>query len=306
MTIMEPVPPSGDQVELVHGGRRAVVVEVGGGLREYTVDGAPVLDGYAAEEMCSGGRGQTMIPWPNRVDGGRYDLDGRTLRLALSEPERGNAIHGLTRWAAWRVLERTASRVELGHRLHPQPGYPFTLDCRLAYELTAAGLSVRTSATNAGDRRCPYGTGAHPYLTVGTETVDEAVLTAPAARYLPTDERGIPTGTEDVAGTPYDFRGGRPLGGTPLDHAFTGLERDADGIARVGLRAGSGRAVTLWLDEGYPYLELFTGDSLSAERRRRGLGVEPMTCAPNAFRTGEGLRMLEPGETATATWGITT
>ena len=29
-------------------------------------------------------------------------------------------------------------------------------------------------------------------------------------------------------------------------------------------------------------------------RRRRSLAIEPMTCAPNAFVTGDGLRVLEP------------
>lgn len=56
--------PSGVQVELVHSDQRAVVVEVGGGLREYAVAGRPVLDGYGAAEMGSSGRGQTLIPWP--------------------------------------------------------------------------------------------------------------------------------------------------------------------------------------------------------------------------------------------------
>jgi aldose 1-epimerase len=50
---------------------------------------------------------------------------------------------------------------------------------------------------------------------------------------------------------------------------------------------------------------LFTGDSLpDASRRRGGLGVEPMTCAPNAFASGDGLRVLEPGESFSAAWGI--
>jgi aldose 1-epimerase len=297
--------PSGDQVELVRGGQRAVLVEVGGGLREYTVDGEPVLDGYPAAEMCGGGRGQTMIPWPNRVDGGRYDFAGRSRQLPLTESERGNAIHGLTRWANWAVLERSADRAVLGHRLHPQPGYPFLLDCRIEYALTDTGLTVRTTATNTGAEPAPYGTGAHPYLAVGAGTVDDAALTAPAGRWLPTDERGIPTGVEDVTGTRYDFRGGRSLAGAELDHAFTDLTRDADGRARVELRPAGGRVLRLWLGEAYPYLQLFTGDSLPPERRRRGLGVEPMTCAPNAFRSGAGLRVLAPGETATADWGIT-
>jgi aldose 1-epimerase len=297
--------PSGDQVELTHGGHRAVVVEVGAGLREYTVDGLPVLDGYPATEMCSGGRGQTLIPWPNRIAGGAYEFDGATQQLPLTEPGPGNAIHGLTRWAAWTLVDRTGASATLRHLLHPQPGYPHTLDCRLEYALSEAGLRVRTAVTNTGDGPAPYGTGAHPYLTVGTETVDQVTLTVPGDRYLPTDDNGIPTGTADVEGSPFDYRAGRVIGAAKVDHCFTDLDRDADGVATVTLAAGD-RRVRLWLDASYRYLQVFTGDTLVPARRRRGLAVEPMTCPPDAFRSGTGLHVLEPGRSIESTWGIAT
>ena len=91
-----------------------------------------------------------------------------------------------------------------------------------------------------------------------------------------------------------------------LDHAFTDLERDADGLARVathGTRT-EGAAVELWVDETYPYLMVFTGDPLP-DVDRRSLAVEPMTCPPNAFNSGEKLTVLEPGQTITSAWGIT-
>lgn len=288
----------------MHGAHRAVVVEVGGGLREYTVDGAAVVDGYAAEEMCNGGRGQTLIPWPNRLAGGRYEFGGDTLQLPLTEVGKNNAIHGLTRWANWTVASSSPSSAVLVHQLHPQPGYPFALDCRLEYALSDTGLTVHTVTTNAGDRPCPYGTGAHPYLTAGTDTVDGATLQAPGRRYLPVDGQGIPTGTTDAEGTQYDFRTPRSLDGALLDHCYTDLERDADGIAAVVL-SGPDRAVRLWFDAASPYLQVFTGDTLPSSRRRQGLAVEPMTCPPDAFRTGDGLLVLEPGQTVTTTWGIT-
>ena len=295
--------PSGEQVELTHGVHRAVVVEVGAGLREYTVDGGPVVDGYPAAEMCSGGRGQTLIPWPNRIAGGAYEFDGEAQQLPLTEPSAGNAIHGLTRWATWTVVDRTGPSATLRHVLHPQPGYPFTLDCRLEYALSDAGLRVRTAVTNTGDRPAPYGTGAHPYLTVGTETVDEITLTVPGDRYLPTDDNGIPTGTADVEGSPFDYRAGRLIGAAKVDHCFTDLARDADGVATVTLAAGE-RRVRLWLDASYHYLQVFTGDTLVPARRRRGLAVEPMTCPPDAFRSRTGLHVLEPGRGVETTWGI--
>ena len=299
--------PSGEQFELAHGDQRAVVVEVGGGLRRYAVGDWEVLDGYAAEERISSGRGQMLIPWPNRLRDGRYEWGGETWQLALTEPDKHNAIHGLVRWLAWRATERAPDRVTMACRLHPRPGWPFTLDVEIAYALDDEGLSVRTRATNAGGGPCPFGAGAHPYVTVGTASIDAAIVQAPGRLRLLADERQIPTGEQQpVAGTPYDFLAPRAVGDVQLDDAFAALVRDDDGRARVHVSAPDGtRRATLWMDGAYEYLMLFTGDALpEPARRRRSLGIEPMTCAPNALQSGAGLRTLAPGETFAGAWGI--
>jgi aldose 1-epimerase len=298
------VAPSGEQFELAHGEQRAVVVEVGAGLRSYSVAGRELIDGYAADELCPSGRGQVLAPWPNRLEDGSYEFDGRKHQLPLSEPATGTAIHGLVRWAAWRVREREPSRVVLEHLLHPQSGYPFSLALSLEYSLDEDGLSVRTSATNVGSGPCPYGSGAHPYLTVGSPVVDTVLLQVPARTVVFSDDRSLPGETIPVEGTGYDFRRPRPVGPLVLDNAFTDLERDDDGLARVELRdPDSDRSLSLWVDESYGYLMLFTGDPLP-DVARRSLAAEPMTCPANAFRTGEALIRLEPGESTTGRWGI--
>ncbi len=295
--------PSGEQIGIAHADQRAVVTGVGAGLRAYSVAGRDVVNGYGVEEMATAGRGQMLIPWPNRLQDGQYDFEGRRHQLPLTEPEHANAIHGLVRWSVWNAAVRESDRVVMAHRLHPQPGYPFTLDLSIEYSLSAHGLSVQTTATNVGPDRCPYGCGAHPYLSVGTDTVDTSVLQAAGRTVLQADERGIPTGATAVAGTEYDFREPRAIADTKLDHGFTDLERDQDGLARVELtNPDSGVALTLWVDETYAYLMLFTGDRPDVERR--ALAVEPMTCPPNAFRSGESLVLLEPGGSVTCTWGI--
>jgi aldose 1-epimerase len=292
--------PSGRQSELALGDQRAVVVEVGGGLRAYSSAGKAVLDGYAEDELCSSGRGQLLLPWPNRIADGRYEFDGEAEQLPLDEPERGNAIHGLVRWAPWRVSDRRPDSVTLEHLLHPRPGFPFALALRVHYTLDADGLGVHLEATNVGARPCPYGAGAHPYLALDTGTVDDVTLQVPAETVLEADERGIPVSAASVEGTPFDFRAPRVIGDLALDHCFTDLVRDDDGRARVRLGTGT----TLWVDEGYRFLMVFTGDGLP-DVARRSLAVEPMTSAPNAFRTGDGLVRLEPGETHAGDWGIT-
>jgi aldose 1-epimerase len=128
----------------------------------------------------------------------------------------------------------------LAHVLAPRPGYPFTVSLAVEYALSERGLSVRTTATNTGSDACPFGSGQHPYLTLGTPSVDSLVLSAPGGTVLIEDERGIPRGRELVDGTPYDFRRPREIGATTLDDAFcdwcapgrTGARRAQDRTCR--------------------------------------------------------------------------
>ena len=295
---------SGEQIELRAGEQRVVVAEVGAGLRSYTVGDQDVLDGYAVDELAPSGRGQVLAPWPNRIEDGTYEFGGAQHQLPLNEVEARNAIHGLVRWSAWSAAEHSPDRVLLEHTLHPQPGYPFSLALGIEYSLSQDGLRVTSTATNIGPEACPYGFGMHPYLTMGTEKVDGLILRAPGRTVLKTNDRGIPVGSEPVEGTEYDFRRPRPIGTAKLDHAFTDLEGDDDGLASVELlNPEDERSLLLWLDDGYRYLQLFTGDPLP-DVARRSLAIEPMTCAPNAFRTRDGLLVLEPGEATSSSWGI--
>jgi aldose 1-epimerase len=297
--------PSGEQIELRHGEQRASVVELGGGLRQYSLGGVDLLDGYDADARCTDARGQVLVPWPNRLKDGRYTFGGADQQLPLTEPEKRNAIHGLVRWDAWRIAGRSDAEVVMEHDLLAQDGYPFTLRVSVHYRLGDQGLSVTIGATNTGGEPAPFGAGMHPYISLGASTVDELELRAPGRRWLQVDDRGIPTSTADVAGTDYEFRELRPIGETKLDTAFADLARGEDGRARVQLRAPDGPAASVWLDERYRYLMLFTGDSLpDPSRRRAGLGLEPMTCPPNAFATGTDVITLEPGESVAASWGI--
>jgi aldose 1-epimerase len=297
--------PSGEQYEISHGEQRATIVEVGGGVRAYEAGSRAVLDAYRAEKMCDGAHGAPLIPWPNRLADGRYTFDGVEHQLALSEAPRHNAIHGLLRWRSWHAAEREPNRVVMTIRLDPMDGYPFALDVRIGYELSDSGLTVATSASNVGERPCPYGAGQHPYLSAGGGLIDECALELAAETQILIDqERKLPIGHALVEGTLVDFRAPRLIGEQQMDFAFTDLARDDAGIARARLSAPDGTSVELWADKHYPILQVYTGDDLAPERRRRGLAVEPMTCAPNAFQSGRGLVELQPGATFTARWGV--
>jgi aldose 1-epimerase len=298
---------TGLQYDIEAGDYRATVTELGAGLRQMTFRGQPVVAGFPADELPPAGAGQLLAPWPNRIDGGRYEFGGAEHQLALSEPARGNAIHGLTRWTSWTPVRHDAGAVLLRSAPVGHQGYPFCLEIEAEYRLDpAAGLRVTITARNPGSRPAPYGTGSHPYLTIGFTPVDECELTLPASSWLPLDGRGIPSGPpETVKGTPRDFRETRVIGGTRLDDALTGLDRDADGRAWAYL-AGQGTRTGLWAGQGYHWLQVFTGDPLGEDLRRKAVAIEPMTCPPNAFVTGDDLLVVEPGDAVSHSWGIQT
>ena len=120
------------------------------------------------------------------------------------------------------------------------------------------------------------------------------------------DDRGIPSGPpEPVDGHRVRLpAAARVIGATRLDHALTGLSRGGDGRAWAYLAAPGGPQVGLWAGDGYRWLQVFTGDPLGPDRRRKAVAIEPMTCPPNAFVTADDLLVLEPGEKVTHTWGI--
>ena len=304
MSVPEARLPSGTQYEIRHGDQRAVVTEVGATLRSYQAGGRPVVDGFSASVRAEGGRGQVLAPWPNRVADGKWTWNGAEQQLALSEADKHNAIHGLVRWATWTLVDAAADAVTLSTTLWPQPGYPFLLVLTASYRLTGDGLAVELRARNEGDQPAPYGVGQHPYLTAGTELADGTVLTVPGRTRLLLDDRGNPVGSEAVDGSRYDFRVPREVGDLVLDTAYGDLLPDDDGRVRVRLENPDGGGTELWTGTSTRWLQVFTGDTLAPERRRRSLAVEPMSCPPGALASGDDLVILAPGEEHTLDWGL--
>lgn len=297
------VHPTGEQYEISSGVHRAVITEVGATLRSYSVNGNDVVRGFAANEVVHKGRGQQLLPWPNRIRDGQYEFDGEPQQLALTEPDRHNAIHGLVRNVIWDRIEQTDETLRQRVRVYPQAGWPGIVEATIGHTVSDAGLRVSVEVHNIGRTPVPFGYAAHPYLTVGESTVDEVAVRLPASRYLEVDDRLLPIEIHDVDGTGYDLRAGDALGSTNLDTAFTGLAVDDDGRWRVTLALGERRA-QMWAEPVFGWLQVFTGE----DRRDLSLAVEPMTCGPNAFNPGpteSGRIVLEPGGSFTGDWGIT-
>jgi aldose 1-epimerase len=302
----QPEAPTGAQFELRRDGSVAVVTEAGAGLRSWRIGGEELLDTFAATAPADSYRGKVLAPWPNRIRDGRYRFSGVEHRTPLTEPARSAALHGLVLEERFAVVRRSTHEVVLGHALRPRPGYPFALEIEVAYALDADGLAVTLRATNASDAPAPFGAGFHPYVRAPGGRIDDGVLAVPAATRVPVDERMLPAGPEiAVAGTEYDFTRARRVGAQRLDTCFGRLVRDADGRARVRLGGAGGREVTVWMDAAFPYVHVYTADAVDDPvRARAGIAVEPVTCAPDAFNTGAGLVVIEPGASFTGRCGL--
>ncbi|MGW2157229.1 aldose 1-epimerase family protein [Nonomuraea sp. NPDC001699] len=270
--------------QLEGGGYTAQISPRGAAVRTLRHGGRDLVTTWPEQGPVPYFAGTVLAPWPNRVGGARYTFQGRPYQLEVTEADRGHALHGLVAVVDWKVAEAEADRARLTYELAGAPGYPFTLALSVEHRLGQGGLTTTVTARNAGEADAPYGCGPHPWL-LGEE------LELPAARYLETDDRLLPAGLADVAGTPYDFGKPRPVGDTVIDHAFTGLDR---GEVRVG-------GVRLaWDPAVLPWVQVCTSRQLGYE----GVAVEPMTCPPDAFNSGTDLVVLRPGDEHVASWTI--
>jgi aldose 1-epimerase len=296
--------PSGAQYRISRGTEHATVAEVGAAVREYRTGDRDAFQSYPEHDVSWAFHGSVLLPWPNRVRDGRYAFDGTEYQLALTEPLRRNALHGLVAWQPWSLLDHSADSVALQCRTFPSPGYPFQLDTVVRYTLGEAGLVVTTTSVNAGAAACPYAIGFHPYVSTGTRiALDDCTLAIDASRRLVLDERLNPVGSESVEGSENDFRTARSLRGRFLDDCFTDVLPDSAGRSWARLASPDGNIVDVWADAHFGFWQVYSGDALPEPLARRSLAIEPMTAAPNAFQSGDGLLRLEPGGSITTHWG---
>lgn len=299
--------PTGEQYVLNRstplGDAEAIITEVAASIRTLRIGGIDLTQPYGEFSPPPSGCGIVLVPWPNRVPDGQWQLDGVTQQLDLTEPDRQNAIHGLLRFTPYRLVERTASSVTLGATVFPQHGYPFLLETSVTYQLLDDGMSVTHRIVNESDSPAPAAIGTHPFFQIGDVPTDDLVLTLHAGSRFPVDARLNVSAEIPIAGTDYDLRGGKRVGDLRLDDAFGDVALDGD-VSAV-LTAPDGRTVALWQDENFPYVQVYTTQEFPRGTSKvTAIAIEPMTAPANAFNTGQSLRWLNTGEEWQATWGI--
>lgn len=307
---MARTPVSGAQHSLRAGDYCADIAGVGASLRTLRHRGRDLIAPFDADSMRPAMQGAILVPWPNRIEDGTYVFDGSGHQLPLNEIAATNAAHGLVAWQAFTPCSVGEDALVLSSAIEPQPGYPWPLRVDVTFALSEDGLQQEVAVTNCSETAAPVGIGGHPYLVAETPTrrvVDEWMLEVPADDVLLTDPvRHLPAGLVEVGHDDgrFDFRRARALRGATVNNAFTSLRRDGMGLTRVRVLNRAGEGAEIGWDERAPWVQIYTADEQADEGHRCAVAVEPMTCPPNAFRSGVGVISLGAGVRTTAGWAI--
>ena len=264
--------------------------------------------------------GATVGRYANRIAHGRCEVAGR--EVALSTNDRGHHLHGGEDGfdaRLWEVVEHEADRVTL-RLLSPDgdQGHPgaVTAEARFAVE----GDEVRLDLVATTDAPTLVNLSSHCYLNLagagsGT-TVDDHLLSVPAARYTPVDATSIPTGElADVAGTPLDLREPRRVGEaaravhpqtTPSQGPDHNLVVDGEELREVAVLEDPASRTRMVLHADQPGLQVYLGNKLDGThalaegvmaRQGDGLALEPQVFPDSPHHPAWPQALLQPGQT---------
>lgn len=244
-------------------------------------------------------RGTTVGRYANRIAGARFTLDGTEHRLDANEG--ANTLHGGAEGfdrCEWEVAAHWMSAVTL--RLASDDGdqgFPGALEVEAEFALTAPATLTITYRARVS-RACPVSITSHGFFNLsGGGHIGDHMLQIAAQHFLPVDDQLIPTGAlRGVAGTPFDFRKPRPMGGEDFDHCFC-LD-PAEGMREVASLFDPASGREMRLESNQPGLQLYTVNTPNAELApHHAVCLEPQAWpdAPNHPEFPDAI--LRPGET---------
>ena len=303
---------------MLHAGDyRAAINTFGAGPRELTWHMRPLINTYDAGDPPPLSAGITLAPWPNRTADGTFGHCGETFHLPINETERNNAIHGIAGEREWTVVESTDTVAELELEIDDPVQWPWPVWLRIRYELTAdQGLKADVTArTNDPEATVPFGWGQHTYLCAQGAELNECTVDCTAAAYLPLDpRRKLPCGPKQSFSSPMHSSTApvpplceQPMDGVWLDYAYTDLETEDDGDIHHYLWDSNGRGVELRTSANCGWAQIYTADPGHNEGypgAGRALAIEPMSCPPDALRSGTDLAYVTADRPFEASWSI--
>lgn len=290
----------------------AKISTVGAALKSLSVNSINIITPTVGHELNKFADGLVLAPWANRIEDGKWNLNGQLLQLPINDQESHNSIHGLVAQAIFEVEQQDENWVLLSTVIKPTDGYPFEIYIGVRYQLTSTGITVKHTAKNLGEASAPLVIGAHPYFQIGDIPIEELELRSSARAVILVNERKIPIGRQATAGTHFDITNWRKLSTCDFDHGFADLERDAEGVARHYLRGSkdsssrSKATLEIWQSAELKHVFIFTPDfyfNNLDSTKRHAIAIEPQSAPANAFNSKEDLTWLEPGEVFSCSWG---
>lgn len=226
-----------------------------------------------------------LSPWVNRVRNGNYSFEGRNYQLPINEENLGNAIHGLlARKPFGYQIEGSKAIVRFAYQAE-EKAYPFPFETTLTYEFdTNNFFHMQFEAKNTGDGNMPFACGWHPYFRLPEGDLSDWRIQFDSISKFHSDSQMIPLREEA-----YDASNGVDLGEETLDNVFR-LRPQAKHLTIFENKKTNS---TLFIEQSsidFPFLVVFAPENESC------LAIEPMTANTDAFNTGDGLKILAPGE----------
>jgi aldose 1-epimerase len=281
---------SDDLIELELGSSKLTVSAIGSSVVSLTLDGANVIPEPSVPRHPY--HGVLLAPWPNRIAKGQYSFQGKVYHPEVNEAF-GNALHGLLFATRAKIVSQSENKLVLSNQIEASESYPWSLTVEISFELSDQGLSVLTTATNNSDSPAPVGLGTHPFFVFDEESALEIRATTASVHgsdmmpisEIDSGEIGFGTGLE------------KAIEGVALDVQFTNIDSTC---AVLKTREFS---LEIW-QERAEFLMVYTTQEFNwADGRRRAVAIEPQTAAADAFNNGQGLKVLEPGESFSYLWG---
>lgn len=282
-----------------------VLTDFGAGLNDLVVRNennqlVSIIDGYRSEgeilnDHQTAFKGSKLSPFPNRIPDGVYEFEGKTYQLPITEIGASNNLHALLHNQPFDVMDEMANEDQAILKLKydykgTEPGYPFNYELKLVYTFNQEGVSIDTEIENFSPNAIPMGDGWHPYFRFSH--LDKVQMQMGAANRMSSNFGNTLNGT-------HGFESSRVIGQDNLDDCFE--VRESDKFAITLEDKADGLAFEIWQEsnEGkYKYFQIYTPPS------RKTIAIEPVSCVPNAFNTGEGLIILKPNEKVSMSFGI--
>ena len=292
-----------------------IIDQLGGGIAEYYIEDKKtredIIYGYQdRDHKGASTMGDVLFPFPGRVKNGKYKFAGKNYRLSGVDIKDGQAIHGFAKNSDWQIIEKHQDRVIIEFNIkkdeYQKRGFPFSLKIRLNYQLASNGFSCLTMVENFGDSPAPFGLGFHPYFTLGEENINSIKLKIRAKNLVEFDQNLIPTGKLISLNKENDLDFGYPkaIGEREIDNCYFDLYFN-QGVATTEISSNQGRKIAIWQNRSFPYLQIYSADTIGEKHARRGLAIEPQTCTGFAFNKPEfGLKILSPGKKFFGEWGV--